>query len=146
MRQHEWVKKERWVGMDFGRRDLTGLSAGLDELTSIRGDVDVRGTVKIVSFPTTTTLDDAIFVHFPHELWRLSRNSNSILASSSDFRRVRSKTSSRSVWIRASQVGSRCESDPARRDLRGGNIIGNAMVRSTPSTSFPTKSHPSPIP
>ena len=147
MRQHEWVKKERWVGMDCGRRDLTGLSAGLAGLTSIRGDVDVRGTVKIVFFPTTrktTTLADTIFVHIPHELWRLSSSSNSISASSSDFRKVRSRTSSPSVWIRASPVRSHCESIPARRDLGGGNIIGNAVVLSTPSTSFPTESHPSP--
>ena len=108
--------------MDCCRRDLTGLSAGLDGLTSIRGDVDVRGTVKIVSFPTTrktTTLADAIFVHIPHELWRLSRNSNSILAWRSDFRKARSQTSPRSAWIRASPIRSHCEAGPARRDLRG---------------------------
>ena len=143
MRQYEWVKKERWVGMDCGRRDITGLSVGLDRLISIRGDVDVRGIVKIVSFPTTrktTTLAGAIFVHAPHELWRLSSSSNSISASSSDFRRVRSQTSPRSVWIGASPIRSHCESTPARRDLGGGNIIGYAMVLPIPSTSFPTES------
>ena len=51
MRQHEWVKKERWVGMDFGRRDLTGLSAGLDGSTSIRGDVGSAGPSKSSPFP-----------------------------------------------------------------------------------------------
>ena len=139
MRQHEWLKKEIWVGMNCGRKELKGLSAELEELTSISGDVHVRGTVKIVSFPTTrktTTLADAIFVHTPHELWRLSRNCNSISASKSD---VVSQCLDQSF---SSPFALRIH--PSSKDLRGGNIIGNAMVLSTPSTSFPTESHPSP--
>ena len=41
--------------------------------------------------------------------------------------------SSRSAWIRASSVRSHCESTPAPRNLRGGNIIGYTMV-----TLYPT--------
>ena len=145
MRQHEWVKKERWVGMGCSRRDLTGLTARLDGLTSIRGDVDVRGTVKIVSFTTTkrtTTLADTVFVHSPHELCRLSRNSNSISASSSDIRRVRSRTSSLQCLDQSSSRFALRIRPSSKRSERG--VIGNAMVLPIPSTSFPTKSYPSP--
>ncbi|KIJ95044.1 hypothetical protein K443DRAFT_339743 [Laccaria amethystina LaAM-08-1] len=94
------------------------------------------------SFPSTnktTTLADAVFVHVPHELWRLSRSSTSISASSSNIRRVRSRTSSRSARIRASLVRSHCESTPAR-NLRGGNIIGYAMVLSIHFNREPSES------
>ena len=33
---------------------------------------------------------------------------------------------------------------PSSKRSEGGNIIGNAMVLSTPSKSFPTESHPGP--
>ena len=40
-------RKDRWVGVDCDRRDLTR-SAQFGGSTSIREDVDVRGTIEIV--------------------------------------------------------------------------------------------------
>ena len=107
----------------------------LEALASIRGDVDVRRTIEIVFLALlsrhkikTSTIADTVFVHVHHEFVRSSRSCNSISASSLGFRRVRSRMSSRSAWIRASPVRSQCSSTPAQKDLRRGNVMGNTMM------------------
>ena len=84
-------------------------------MISIRGDVDVHGTFKIVlqllTVPSAPppkkalNIAVAVFVHVPHEFVRSSG---------------RSRMSSRSAWINASPVRPYCESTQARRDLTGG--------------------------
>lgn len=56
-------------------------SAELEELISIRGDIDVHETFEIVFFllltvprPRKPSTSPRFFVHVPHELWRPSAN------------------------------------------------------------------------
>ena len=109
MRQHEWEEMGRWVGVDCGRRALPARSAELEGLTSIRGDKDVHGSfglafLLLLTVPNvphhqkTSSLADTVFIHVPREL-----SFNSTSASSSGLRRVKSRISSRSAWIRSSK-------------------------------------------
>jgi hypothetical protein len=73
-------RRKGWVGhglWSVGETERVR-AAEPEELISIRGEVDVRGTVKnrllTSPFPPptrTTTLADAFFVHVPHGLWAI---------------------------------------------------------------------------
>ena len=94
----------------------------------------IRGTVKIVFLPLlpyhqkNSTIADAVFIHVPRYFVRSLRSSNSIPASNSGLRRVRSWVSSHSAWIRVSAVRSHCESTQTRREFRGNDIIRYMMA------------------
>ena len=86
MRQREWEEKGRRVGGDSGRGDFTVPSAGLEEVISIPGDVDVRGTIEIVFLtllsPTCANKQKnsilaAPLRYVPHKSRRLSRSPDS---------------------------------------------------------------------
>ena len=126
-------------------------SAELEGLISIRGDKDVHGSfgkafLLLLTVPSVpppeknSTLADTVLVHVPREFLRSSRSSNSTSASSSDLRRVRSRMSSHSAWIRSSLVRLHCGYTPVRKDLRGSNIIGYTVEtsRSHPRHFQPT--------
>ena len=118
---HGGAKNSTWLISFFGRWG-GGAGEGSARPYPNKRTLCTRFFLCIPLVPTTrktTTLADTIFVHVPHELWQSLRSPNSSSALSSDIRRVRSWTSSRSVWIRASPVCSQCESTPAQRDLRG---------------------------
>ena len=111
-------------------------STELEALASIRGHVDVHGTVEIVFFKnlscpiTKQKLSHRghRLRHVPHEFVPSSRSSNSISASTLGLRRVRSRMSSRSAWIRAALVRSQCGSTPARKKSEGGNVMVYTMI------------------
>ena len=117
------------------RETLLARSAELDGLISIRGAKDVHGSfglaflllLTVPSVQKTSTPANTVFIRVPREL-----SFNWTSASSSDLRRVKSRISSCSAWIRSSKRSER------------GNIIGYVMALSIPSTSFPTESHLSP--
>ena len=109
MMQHEWEEKERWAGVNCGRRKLW-VSAVVFLHLPCHQQTKKLNPRRASSFKS-------------RDVKELRFN-----ASTSELRRVSSRISPRSAEIRASPVHSRCESTPARRDLRGGNTLGYTMA------------------